>query len=168
MRRLETALLSNGTLAELYRFAWLLTGEASAAEDALAKALTEVEPHLDALRSAMSRNAWLARRIRKSCLAAMPPTPASGRPAPRLLRDEALAPLEILEIEAYIVAQRFHSLAEPERSALALFYLDLLPPAESAKLLDLSLEDYYGTLGRARLRLHEGLTAGRPDTASTP
>ena len=79
--------------------------------------------------------------------------------APRLLREESLEAPEILEIEAYLVAQRFHGLPEPERTALALFYLDLLTPAESAKLLAVALEEYCNLLGRARLRLHESLHA---------
>jgi hypothetical protein len=36
----------------------------------------------------------------------------------------------ILQIEAYLVAQRFHQLPEPERSALALFYLELFSVSE--------------------------------------
>jgi DNA-directed RNA polymerase specialized sigma24 family protein len=138
-----------------------LTGEAGAAEAALSAALVEVEPHLEGLRSASQRNAWLVQRIRKNCLpqakgvAADGPVPA----VPRLLREETLERIEILEIEAYIVARRLRALPEPDRSALALFYLDLLAPAESAKVLGQTFEEYCGVLGRARVALHGSLRA---------
>jgi RNA polymerase sigma factor (sigma-70 family) len=164
----ETAFLPNATLAQLYRFAWLLSGEAKAAEAILGAALEGLEPQLEQIRSAASRNQWLVRRIRQTCLKHTASTPPTGERAPRLLREESLEPLEILEIEAYIVAQRFHALPEPDRSALALFYLDLLTPAETAKLLDFTLEQVCEILGRARLKLHEAmrtLQAGAPQPA---
>jgi DNA-directed RNA polymerase specialized sigma24 family protein len=60
---------------------------------------------------------------------------------------------EVLEIEAYIVAQRFRQLPEPERSALALFYLDLFPPPEIAQLLRVDLEELGEILSRGRSEL---------------
>jgi DNA-directed RNA polymerase specialized sigma24 family protein len=162
---LDQVALPNSTLAALYRFAWLLAGDTATAEKALAIALKEVEEHLNGLRSPISRQAWLARRVRQSCLQSAPAA-STVDPAPRLLRDESLEELEILEIEAYIVAQRIHCLPEPDRTALALFYLDLLPPPEAAKALDLSLEEYCRTLGRARMKLHESMRALHPAPAS--
>lgn len=162
---MDQVALPNSTLAALYRFAWLLAGDTATAEKALAIALKEVEEHLNGLRSPISRQAWLARRVRQSCLQSAPAA-STVDPAPRLLRDESLEELEILEIEAYIVAQRIHCLPEPDRTALALFYLDLLPPPEAAKALDLSLEEYCRTLGRARMKLHESMRALHPAPAS--
>ena len=64
---------------------------------------------------------------------------------------------EILTIEAFIVAQRFSTLPEPERSALALFYLELFEPAEIARLLKLPLEELAAALGRGRTLLSEAM-----------
>ena len=61
--------------------------------------------------------------------------------------------MEVLEIEAYLVAQRFAQLPEPERSALALFYLDSFTNEDIAKLLKLHPHDLADTLGRARTQL---------------
>lgn len=153
---MDTALLPKGALPDLYRFAWLLTGDADLAEEALAAALAEL-PKLDELRKANSRHVLLMQHLRQECLRHR----TSSEKAPRLLRQEdgSLAPLEILEIEAYIVAQHFQGLAEPERSALALFYLPLLSQKESATLLNVSLEQYCELVGRGRENLHRRLLA---------
>src|SRR4051794_34791239 len=165
MAPLDTAFLPNSALAELYRFAWLLSGEAKAAESILRHALEGLEPKLDQLRSPKSKNVWLVRRIRQACLEHSAVVPPPAERAPRLLREEeAVAPGEILEIEAYIVAQHFHGLAEPGRSALALFYLELVPAADAAELLGLSLEQYCESVGRARLNLNSVLSAMRAGT----
>jgi DNA-directed RNA polymerase specialized sigma24 family protein len=143
-----------------------LTGDARGAECILSAALAGLEPRLDQVRSAKSRNLWLVRRIRQTCLEHFAEVPAPIECAPRLLReDEALVFGEILEIEAYIVAQHFHALAEPGRTALALFYLDLIPTADAAELLGFSLEEYCETVGRARMGLHTAMSASR---AATP
>ena len=77
--------------------------------------------------------------------------------APRLLREAPpeVEGSEVLGIEAYILAQRFHHLPEPERSALALFYLDLFDTTEIAQIVNLSLEQLADTLSRARLLLKD-------------
>ena len=66
-----------------------------------------------------------------------------------------------LKLEAFFLAQRFHALPEPERSALALFYLDIFSVAEIAELLKMSLETLAETLGAAR-----GLLAQALDSAA--
>src|SRR5205807_541178 len=116
------ALLPSAALAEFYRFALLLTGNAKSAEQVMAETLAEVEAQLSQFRNETSRQAWLATQIRERCLknnATAPPA------APRLVRDETDTGEKpaILKIEAFLLAQHFHMLPEPERSALALFYL---------------------------------------------
>ncbi len=63
----------------------------------------------------------------------------------------------VLKIEAFLLAQRFHGLPEPERSALALFYLDFFTVAEIAELLKMTLETLAETLGAARGLLAQSL-----------
>ncbi len=122
----------------------------------MADTLTEVESQLSQFRNETSRQAWLATHIRERCLEnnkSSPPT------APRLLRDDSDsgAHPKILEIEAFLVAQRFHLLPEPERSALALFYLDLFSAEEIAELLKMDIEALSDTLGAARDLLRKSL-----------
>lgn len=124
----------------------------------MADTLAEVESQLAQFRNETSRRARLATRIRERCLKnnASPP-PA----APRLLRDdsETTGSPEILKIEAFLLAQRFHALPEPERTALALFYLDLFSITELAQLLKMSEEALSETLGAARELLKQSLSA---------
>jgi len=130
----------------------------------MADTLTEVESQLSQFRNETSRQAWLATHIRQRCLEnnkAAPPT------APRLLRDDSDTGTrpEVLQIEAYLLAQRFHLLPEPERSALALFYLDLFSAEEIAELLDMDIHALSDTLGAARDLLRKTLAAMRNETS---
>jgi RNA polymerase sigma factor (sigma-70 family) len=162
---LQTAPFSSSTLAEFYRFALLLTGNAGSAEHVMAETLAEVAAQLAQFRNDTSRQAWLATRIRERCLKNNAETPPA---APRLLRDdtETLAKPEVLEIEAFLLAQRFHALPEPERSALALFYLEFFTAEEIAQMLKMDVEGLSDTLGAARELLQKSLRTVRKDAAS--
>jgi DNA-directed RNA polymerase specialized sigma24 family protein len=161
---LQTALFPSATLAEFYRFALLLTGNAKSAEQVMAETLTEVEAQLSQFRNETSRQAWLAARIRERCLennASAPPI------APRLLRDDSETGEKpaVLKIEAFLLAQRFHMLPEPERSALALFYLEFFTVDEIAQLLKMDVELLSDTLGAARQLLQQSLRGLRNESA---
>ena len=152
---MQTALLPSATLAEFYRYALLLTGSSKAAEQVMADTLAEVETQLGEFRCETNRQAWLATRIRDRCLH----NNGSSTPAPRLLRAEEEVRdggrAEILQIEAYLVAQRFHQLPEPERSALALFYLELFSVSEIGRLMKMKADQLTETLARARGMLRD-------------
>jgi RNA polymerase sigma-70 factor (ECF subfamily) len=154
---LDTASCPSTILSEFYRFALLLCGSVPAAEAALVAAFGEAEEHLGQMRSEDQRRVWLAMHIRRHCLAREQGAEAK---APRLLREVSGEGVpEVLKIEAYILAQRFQRLPEPERSALALFYLDLFEVSEIASFLQMKLEDLGALLGRARGRLQDSLRA---------
>lgn len=143
-------------LAEFYRFALLLTGDLRVAEQIMAETLHEAEAPLAEFRNLASRQAWLVQRLRERCLRE---NAINEIEVPRLLRAplDAGEKREILTIEAFIVAQRFSTLPEPERSALALFYLELFEPAEIARLLKLPLEGLAEALTRGRVLLSEAM-----------
>lgn len=151
---MQSALLPNATLAEFYRFALLLTGNIKTAEQIMAETLHDVEAQLGELRHEASRKAWFASRIRQRCLRE---NAGGGAPVRRLLRDEHSD--GILKIEAFIVAQHISTLPEPERSAIALFYLDLFSNEEIAKLLKVSLDDLSALLSSARAQLAGAMNA---------
>lgn len=159
VRDLENEPSPSATLAEFYRFAVLLTGQIAKAEQVMADTLTQAEGALAQIRNETSRRAWFVSRIRERCSG----EEEGAAQAPRLLREEDAdpGPLQVLEIEAYLVAQRFAQLPEPERSALALFYLDSFTNEDIAKLLKLQSHDLADTLHRARTRLQGLLRAGR-------
>ena len=130
----------------------------------MAGTLAEVEAHLDQIRTAANRQVWLARRIRERCLGNDSDDPSPL--VPRLLRIEPMAGEvpEVLAIEAYILAEHFHRLPEPGRSALALFYLDRFTADEIAKMLSVNLEELGTMLSDARGALQGSLlgATGRP------
>jgi DNA-directed RNA polymerase specialized sigma24 family protein len=152
---LPTPPLSSAHLVEFYRFALLLTGDLEVAERIMGDTLQSSTARLEEMRGDDRRCSTFAAKLRERCLRE---NVANPNDVPRLLREDG-APREVLAIEAFIVAQRFSTLPEPERSALALFYLDLFSAGEIASLLDLSLEDFAGALGRARAQLHAALHA---------
>jgi DNA-directed RNA polymerase specialized sigma24 family protein len=155
---LQTPPFPSSIIAEFYRLAVLLTGQISKAEKVMADTLNQAGGELTQIRNETSRRAWFATRIRERCLG-----DENAPTAPRLLReDETEArPLEVLEIEAYLIAQRFAQLPEPDRSALALFYLDCFTNDEIAKLLKLHPHDFADALGRARTQLETLLRGSR-------
>ncbi len=166
MTSLQTNLLPNAALAEFYRFAVLLAGNAKVAERVLAEVLGEVQTQIEQLRNENSRRAWLAARIRERCLEIKDETP----PAPGLVRGEvgAAESPEPLDIEAFLVGQRFHLLPEPERTALALFHLDLFSTEEIAQILKLKTEQFAETIGRGRTLLRDALKVMREDSPAAP
>lgn len=153
---LDPALFPSTVFAEFYRFALLLTGDLRVAEQIIAETLHEAEAQLAEFRNVASRQAWLVQRLRERCLRE---NAINENEVPRLLRTppDAGEKREILTIEAFIVAQRFSTLPEPERSALALFYLELFEPAEIARLLKLPLEELAAALSRGRTLLSEAM-----------
>jgi RNA polymerase sigma-70 factor (ECF subfamily) len=164
---LHSAPFPSSTLAELYRFALLLTGNAKSAEQVMAETLAEVEAQLAQFRNETSRQAWLISHIRERCLEN---NKSAAPSAPRLMRDDSEAGPhpEVLQIEAFLVAQRFHLLPEPERSALALFYLELFSTNEIAEILKMNVEALADTLGAGRDLLQKSLSAmrGEPNQPS--
>jgi DNA-directed RNA polymerase specialized sigma24 family protein len=117
--------------------------------------MQEVEGRLDELRHESHRHTWLATQIRQRCLRE---NAGNMQEIPRLLReDQEGEGGEVLEIEAFIVAQRFSTLPEPERSALALFYLDLFTAEEIAKLLKMELNELGELLARGRTLLENAM-----------
>jgi DNA-directed RNA polymerase specialized sigma24 family protein len=79
---------------------------------------------------------------------------------------ETLANPEALKIETTLVGQRFHFLAEPERTALALFHLDLFSTEEIAQILKMKTVQLAETIGRGRTQLREALEALRDDPSA--
>ncbi len=125
---MQHELLPRAGLADFYRFALLLTGDHAAAERAFSETLREGERRIADIRDEARRAAWLATRIRQRCM--------------EISRDA--------ESETGTVADRFHSLPEPERSALALFYLDPFSPDQIAQILGMNIDRLAETLTRAR------------------
>ena len=143
--RLHSVVLPIENITELYRFALLLTGNDEAAADVLAGAVGEMPDELMQLRGEKNRTVWLLRKIREL---ASSPVSTSQNP-------ESEMENEVSDLPSSSLPARIAALAEPERSALALFYLDLLELEEIAKLFKISVEELSERLGSARKHLQE-------------
>ena len=163
---MQTSPLPNTTIAEFYRFALLLTGSIRMAEQVMAETLAEVAMHVAQVRSETARQAWFVQHLRERCLKNNESAPPA---APRLDRTDAVPGEKprVLKIDAFLLAQRFHILPEPERSALALFYLDFFTIAEIAELLKMNVETLGETLAAARSLLEQSLRTAAPDAPTT-
>ncbi len=155
---LHNGLISPVVLTELYRFALLLTGRGDSADRVLDAVVSDCERRIAQIRDESHRAAWLVARLRQSCMEPRPESPWAAEEAPSptggsepALFDQGLQP------EALILVRRFHALPEPERSALALFYLDLLGPEQIAQVLGLALEELSAVLARGRRQIESSL-----------
>ena len=125
----------------------LLTGSATTAEAALVQAIEDGDDEIDQCRSAAHCNVFLFTQIRTECL---------KRSAPAEPREE---PAEADAVEAAMLARHFHGIPEPERTALALFYLDALDSAQIARFLGCPIEQLADMLERARTLLQNAISA---------
>jgi hypothetical protein len=121
--------------AALYRFALLLNGNPGAAAEAMSAVVEESAPQLLELRNEKNSLVFILKKIREKSLK------HSGVSAPASTEPDD---------EPLLRAAQFATLPEPERSALALAYLDFLPASEAAGLLGMDLGGFSDTLGKAR------------------
>lgn len=163
MRSLRVA-VSNRTLPQLYRFCYLMTGDGAKAQDVFQATVREA-----ALRSAHgeppSNRLWFYRDARWRCLEAT----SRGLQAEMLELEEhelsAGAPNQIGELSAEQLAIWVSSAPEPQRSALALYYLDELTLREMLAVLELKLPDLARLLriGRREFQAWLNATIGHDD-----
>ncbi|HEV3409410.1 MAG TPA: sigma-70 family RNA polymerase sigma factor [Chthoniobacterales bacterium] len=126
----------NQNLPQLYRFCFLMTGDAAKAQEAFQATLREA-----ALRSAHgdapNDRVWFFRDARWRCLELA----AEGLQSEEsVLEEDELspnAPAQIAQLHPEQLAIWISSAPEPQRSALAAYYLDEFTPRELRQLLDL-------------------------------
>ncbi len=133
---LSSTQFNNETIVALYRFAFLLEGDGKAAERTLVSTLARCSSQVEQIRNEKNRLVFLVRKLRESCLKTSGSEKAAG--------DGCGSG----DGEAF--GRGFSTMPEPERSALALFYLDLFPVREIASLLGLSFDDFSDALERGR------------------
>lgn len=124
---------------DAYRFAFLMTGSAAAAETAIQSVVPGASKRLPQMRDPRQAKRWLFSNVLEVCrrLPAAPICPGSP---------------------AQDAARFFSGLPEAERSALSLFYLHRFQPDELAEMLEVTPLALGRLLGSARLLL--GRAAG--------
>ena len=123
-------------LPQLYRFCFLMTGDAAKAQTAFQDTVREAATRTDADEPPPDR-LWFFRQARERCIA----LGEQGIQAePGMLEENEIAPDAAAQIAALTPEQLgvwISAAPEPQRSALALFYLDEFTLAELLSLLEM-------------------------------
>jgi DNA-directed RNA polymerase specialized sigma24 family protein len=152
---------TNQNLPQLYRFCFLMTGDALKAQEAFQATLREA-----ALRSAQgeppSDRLWFFRDARWRCLELS----EQGLQAEHSDLEEhelsAHAPSQIAQLHPEELAIWISGAPEPQRSALAAYYLDEFTPREILALLELKPGEISQAIASGRRQFQAWLNATAP------
>lgn len=153
--------VSNKNLPQLYRFCYLMTGDAEKAKEAFQGTVRDA-----ALRSAHGEppadRLWFFRDARWRCVAMC----EKGLQAEPGHLDEsditASASAQIAQIDVEQLAIWISAAPEPQRSALALFYLDEFTHAELMSILQLKGRELPQLIASGRREFQAWLNAVAP------
>lgn len=151
-------------LPAVYRFAFLMTGNAAAAAEVLQHTVEEAELEgLGDLRNPQQVRRWIFTHARAFCRrphTVAGPAPASASTtaaddeAPFLAASDASVPtVDAASDSSQQLALLFGALPEVERGAAILFYLYIFTPAELAEVLEIKPDDLGTLLTRSRALL---------------
>lgn len=148
-------------LPQLYRFCFLMTGDAGKAQEAFQNTVREA-----ALRSARdeppSDRLWFFRDARWRCLAVC----EEGIQAePGMLEETEISPvgpMQIEQLEPDQLAVWISAAPDPQRSALSLFYLDEFSLREMMALLEMKAGDLSELISSGRRQFQAWLDATTP------
>jgi DNA-directed RNA polymerase specialized sigma24 family protein len=149
-------------LAQLYRFCLLMTGDPVRAREIFLATMHEI-----ALRAAQgelpSDRFWMFRDARGRCLEAS----ETGLQAEEIeLEEHPIAPgaaAQIKKLEPLQLAIWVAGAPEPQRTALALFYLDHFDHTDILELTDLKTAELGKLMANARQQFQAWLNATVPD-----
>lgn len=148
-------------LPQLYRFCFLMTGDASKAQEAFQDTVREA-----ALRSARDEpppdRLWFFRDARWRCLAV---TEQGLQAEPGMLEEaeiSTVAPIQIEQLHPDQLAVWISAAPEPQRSALALFYLDEFNLRELLALLEVKAGELSELISSGRRQFQAWLDAVTP------
>lgn len=148
-------------LPQLYRFCFLMTGDASKAQSAFQDTVREA-----ALRSAKDEpppdRFWFFNDARWRCLAL---GEQDLQAEPGMLEEAEIspaAPKQIAQLEPNQLAVWISAAPEPQRSALALFYLDEFTLNEMLEMLEMKTGEFAGLISSGRRQFQSWLDATTP------
>ncbi len=145
-------------LPQLYRFCFLMTGDEHKAQAAFEDTIREAASH-SAEGEPPNDRLWFFREARWRCLAAgeygVQPEDVEMEET-----DVALeAPAQLEQLEAQQLAIWISGAPDPQRSALALYYLDEFNHREIASLLELSITELGELISQGRRQFQSWLDA---------
>ena len=148
-------------LPQLYRFCFLMTGEVGKAEEVFEKTVQEAAART-ARGESPSDRIWFFRDARWRCLASA----EQDLKAESGMLEESdispLAPRQIERLDAGQLAAWISAAPEPQRSALALFYLDEFNLQEMLSLLEINPDVFAQMIASGRRQFQAWLDATTP------
>jgi len=148
-------------LPQLYRFCFLMLGDSSKAQEVFHTTLREAANR--AAHGELPREPfWLFRDARWRCLEA---DKADLQPEPLAMDEHDVAPQAAAQIEQLEPAQLavwISGASDPQRTALALFFLDEFDYNEILDLADLKLSELSRFLAQGRRQFQAWLDAKHP------
>ena len=148
-------------LPQLYRFCFLMTGDASKAQEAFQDTVREAT-----LRSARDEpppdRLWFFRDARWRCIAV---SEQGLQAEPGMLEETEIspaAPMQIEQLDPDQLAVWISAAPEPQRSALALFYLDEFSLREMLAVLEMKAGELSDLISSGRRQFQAWLDATTP------
>ena len=136
-------------LPQLYRFCFLMTGDETKALDAFQKTLREAA--LLASRNQLpSDRLWAFHEARHQCLEL---SKNGGQPENSTVPEESISPdaaARVAQLDPEQLAARIAAAPEPQRSALAFFYLNEFSHREMQNLLDVKMQELASLISHGR------------------
>jgi DNA-directed RNA polymerase specialized sigma24 family protein len=152
---------SKENLPQLYRFCFLMLGDAQKAREVFEATLRAATERAGDSETPPDRF-WLYREARGRCLEA---SEQALQPEDVDLPEEELSPAaaeQVLQIEANQLAIWISAAPEPQRTALALFYLDEFTHREILKIAELKTAELSPLLNSARRQFQAWLNTVVP------
>jgi DNA-directed RNA polymerase specialized sigma24 family protein len=148
-------------LPQLYRFCFLMTGDGPKAQAAFQDTVREAADRAARDEPAPDR-LWFFRDARWRCLALA----EQGLQAEPGMMEEAdispSAPMQIEQLSPDQLAVWISAAPEPQRSALALFYLDEFTTADILAVLEIKAAEFSGLISSGRRQFQAWLDATTP------
>lgn len=148
-------------LPQLYRFCFLMTGDAVKAQEAFQNTVREA-----AVRSARDEpppdRLWFFRDARSRCIGV---TEEGIQAEPGMMEEAEISPVapkQIERLEPDQLAVWISAAPEPQRSALALFYLDEFSLPEMLALLEVKAAELSDLISSGRRQFQAWLDATTP------
>lgn len=157
MQKEEITELSR-SLPQLYRFCFLMTGEAAKALEAFQNTLREAAL-LASRRQLPDDRLWCFHEARHQCVLI---TEQDVKPESNELAEQVIAanaPGRVAQLEPPQLAAWIAAAPEPQRSALAFFYLNQFSHREMQNLLDVKMEELASLISHGRARFQAWLNA---------
>ena len=148
-------------LPQLYRFCFLMTGDAAKAQEAFQDTVRDA-----AVRSARDEpppdRLWFFRDARWRCIGV---TEEGIQAEPGMMEEAEISPVapkQIERLEPDQLAVWISAAPEPQRSALALFYLDEFSLGEMIELLEVKAGEFSDLISSGRRQFQAWLDATTP------